>query len=70
MDLTGTSDLINRNLAGVAQTVKTTRKTKYTLTFWVGNVSNPGGIFGIQSRVAVTLEGKRGSARDEPGRRR
>ncbi|MDQ2894821.1 MAG: DUF642 domain-containing protein [Actinomycetota bacterium] len=59
IDLTGTSDLVNRNLAGVSQSVATVRRARYTLTFWVGNVVNPGGIFGANSTVEVTVNGKR-----------
>jgi hypothetical protein len=58
-DVTGTSDLINHNLAGVAQTVATVPGTRYTLSFWVGNVVNPGGIFGTKSTVEVTVNGRR-----------
>lgn len=35
------------------------RRARYTLTFWVGNVVNPGGIFGTKSTVDVTVNGKR-----------
>jgi hypothetical protein len=59
MDLTGTSDLINKNLAGVAQTLRTATGARYTLRFSVGNVVNPGGIFGIQSIVDVEVNGHR-----------
>jgi hypothetical protein len=59
VDLTGTSDLVNHNLAGVAQTVTTVPGARYTLSFWVGNVVNRGGIFGTKSTVGVTLNGKR-----------
>ncbi len=59
VDLTGTSDLVNHNLAGVSQTVATAPGARYRLTFWVGNVVNPGGIFGTKSTVEVTVGGKR-----------
>jgi hypothetical protein len=47
LDLTGVSS----TATGVAQTVKTTVGASYTLTFWVGNVYDPGGIFGTTSTV-------------------
>src|ERR1035441_7681956 len=40
LDLTG--DASNSDTEGVEQTVSTTIGDKYTLTFWVGNVDNPG----------------------------
>jgi hypothetical protein len=49
MDLTGTSN----TATGVAQQVKTAAGVKYTLTFWVGNVYDPNGIFGVSSTVNV-----------------
>ncbi len=49
MDLTGTSN----SATGVSQTVKTVSGTTYTLSFWVGNVYDPTGIFGITSTVDV-----------------
>jgi hypothetical protein len=56
MDLTG----LESNLAtGVAQTVATTRGTEYHLTFWVGNVYNPGGAFGVSSTIKVYVNGVR-----------
>jgi hypothetical protein len=59
MDLTGTSDLVNRNLAGVSQVVKTARGASYTLRFSVSNVVNPGGVFGTSSTVEVQVNGQR-----------
>ena len=59
VDLTGTSDLVNHNLAGVQQTVATVPAARYTLSFWVGNVVNAGGIFGTKSTVEVKVNGKR-----------
>jgi hypothetical protein len=53
MDLTGTSN----TATGVAQTVTTTIGTTYQLAFWVGNVVNPGGIFGVTSTVDVQIGG-------------
>ncbi len=49
LDLTG----ISNTATGVAQTIKTVAGTGYTVTFWVGNVSNSGGIFGTTSTVDV-----------------
>jgi choice-of-anchor C domain-containing protein len=54
LDLTG--DGTNSN-EGVQQTFATTSGTQYTLSFWVGNVNNPGGIFGTTSTVDVLLGG-------------
>ena len=54
LDLTG----FNSNSAtGVQQTVATTLGTTYDLSFWVGNIVNPGGIFGTTSTVRVLLDG-------------
>jgi Protein of unknown function (DUF642) len=56
MDLTG----LESNLAtGVAQSFATTRGTEYHLTFWVGNVYNPGGPFGVSSTIKVYVNGVR-----------
>jgi Protein of unknown function (DUF642) len=49
LDLTGTTN----TATGVAQTIKTIAGTGYTVTFWIGNVNNPGGIFGTTSTVDV-----------------
>jgi Protein of unknown function (DUF642) len=49
MDLTGLSN----TRTGIAQSVATKPGTKYHLTFWVGNVYDPGGIFGVRSTVKV-----------------
>jgi hypothetical protein len=54
LDLTG--DGTNSN-EGVQQTFASTAGTQYTLSFWVGNVNNPGGIFGTTSTVDVLLGG-------------
>jgi hypothetical protein len=54
LDLTG----LNSNSAtGVQQTVATTPGTTYDLSFFVGNVVNPGGIFGTTSTVRVLVNG-------------
>ncbi len=56
MDLTG----LESNMAtGVSESVATTPGTKYHLTFWVGNVYDPGGIFGVSSTVKVYVNGVR-----------
>src|ERR1700734_3180669 len=56
MDLTG----LESNLAtGVAQSFATTRGTEYHLTFWVGNVYNPGGAFGVSSTIKAYVHGVR-----------
>jgi hypothetical protein len=54
LDLTG--DLSNA-VEGVQQTVTTTPGTSYTLSFWVGNVFQPGGAYGTTSTVNVRLGG-------------
>jgi hypothetical protein len=43
--------------AGVAQTVATTSGTSYNLTFWVRNVYDPGGSYGVRSTVKVYVNG-------------
>jgi hypothetical protein len=58
LDLTG--DNTNSN-EGVQQTFATTSGTQYTVSFWVGNVYNPGGIFGTTSTVDVLLGGTGGT---------
>jgi hypothetical protein len=56
MDLTG----LESNIAtGVAQSFATTRGTEYHLTFWVGNIYNPGGAFGISSTIKIYVNGVR-----------
>jgi hypothetical protein len=59
LDLTGNG--INSN-EGVEQTFATTSGAQYTLSFWVGNVNNPGGIFGTTSTVDVLLGGPKGTS--------
>jgi hypothetical protein len=63
MDLTGTSN----SATGVAQTVATVPGTRYTLSFWVGNVINPGGIFGTTSTVNVLIDGTQVLAAENDG---
>lgn len=55
IDLTGTSN----SRTGIEQTVKTVAGADYTITFSVGNVIDPGGIFGIRSTVLVYVNGKK-----------
>jgi len=56
MDLTGFE---SNTPTGVAESVSTTRGHEYHLTFWVGNVYDPGGIFGVSSTVKVYVNGVR-----------
>jgi len=58
LDLTG--DGTNSN-EGVEQTFATTSGAQYTVSFWVGNVYNPDGIFGTTSTVDVLLGGPKGT---------
>jgi archaellum component FlaG (FlaF/FlaG flagellin family) len=53
LDLTGSSNTVT----GVAQPVATTKGSAYTLTFWVGNVDDPGGPLGTTSTVNVLVNG-------------
>ena len=61
IDLTGTS---NSPAEGVQQTVATTVGQQYSLSFWVGNVNNVGGIFGTTSTVDVDINGSQVLAAD------
>jgi Protein of unknown function (DUF642)/PEP-CTERM motif len=54
VDLTG--DGSNRS-EGVEQSVATVPGHSYVLSFWVGNVNNPGGIFGTTSSVDLVING-------------
>ena len=54
IDLTGTS---NSPAEGVQQTVATSIGQQYTLSFYVGNVNNVGGIFGTTSTIDVDING-------------
>jgi hypothetical protein len=56
MDLTGYA---SNKATGIAQSVTTTPGTEYHLTFWVGNVYDPGGVFGVSSTVKVYVNGVR-----------
>ena len=53
LDLTG----ISQTATGVKQSVATQPGSQHTLTFAVGNVSDPGGIFGTTSTVKVFVNG-------------
>jgi len=55
LDLTGNTD----NVTGVKQTVATTAGHSYTLSFYVGNVNDPGDGLGVSSTVDVLVDGKR-----------
>ena len=59
LDLTG--DASNSDTEGVEQTVSTTIGDKYTLTFWVGNVDNPGATDGPTSTVNLSINGAGGA---------
>jgi hypothetical protein len=54
LDLTGNTD----NITGVQQTLATTAGHVYTLSFYVGNVNDPGGGLGVSSTVDVLVNGK------------
>jgi hypothetical protein len=56
LDLTGDE---SNTATGVAQTIATTSGANYQLAFWVGNVYDPGGIFGVSSMVKVYVNGVR-----------
>ena len=55
LDLTGAG---SNGPTGVAQTVKTVAGARYRLTFAVGNVVDPGGLFGTSSTVTVLVNGR------------
>ena len=54
IDLTGPG---SKMATGVAQSVATTPGTSHQLTFWVGNINDPGGTFGVSSTVKVFVNG-------------
>jgi len=56
MDLTGDE---SNTATGVAQSFASTPGKEYHLTFWVGNVYDPGGIFGVSSTMEVYVNGVR-----------
>ena len=51
-----TGDGSNRS-EGVQQSVATVPGHSYLMSFWVGNVNNPGGIFGTTSTVDLMING-------------
>src|ERR1700687_4516297 len=53
VDLTG----VGTTGAGVAQTIPTVKGSRHALTFSVGNVVDPHGIFGVTSTVNVLVNG-------------
>lgn len=53
VDLTG----LSQTATGVSQTVATTPGIPYTLTFYVGNVYDPNGVFGSSSAIDVLVNG-------------
>jgi hypothetical protein len=55
LDLTG--DGTNNDTEGVTQTIATNPGDQYSLSFYVGNVFNPTGIFGTTSTVDVSENG-------------
>lgn len=54
VDLTGTT----QTTTGISQTLSTTPSAKYKLVFWIGNVYDPNGIFGVSSTVNVLVNGQ------------
>jgi hypothetical protein len=54
LDLTG---FLSNTVEGVQQTVATTPGTNYQLSFAIGNVVNPGGIYGTTSTIDVVVNG-------------
>lgn len=52
LDLTGDTNA----QAGVQQKIDTTRGKAYTLTFYVGNIYDPNGVFGTTSTVTVLID--------------
>jgi hypothetical protein len=54
VDLTGDGSNVSE---GVQQSVATVAGHTYELSFWVGNVDNPGGIFGTTSTVDLKING-------------
>ncbi len=54
VDLTG----LSQTATGLSQTLATRANAKYKLVFWVGNVYDPTGIFGVSSTVNVLVDGQ------------
>lgn len=63
LDLTGLSN----SASGVQQTIATTPGTTYGVSFWVGNVVNPNGIFGTTSTVVNVNGGTAFTAQNSGG---
>ena len=59
LDLTG--DGANSTADGVKTTLATTIGQAYNLSFYVGNIVDPGGVFGTSSTVDVLVNGLHGS---------
>jgi hypothetical protein len=53
VDMTGTS----QSLTGISQTVATMPGHTYCLSFWVGNIADPGGGYGTSSTINVLVDG-------------
>jgi hypothetical protein len=64
LDLTGDN---SNSSEGVEQSVPTTPGADYSLSLWVGNVTNPDGIFGITSTVDVLIDGTQLLAAENSG---
>jgi hypothetical protein len=56
MDLTGFE---SNTPTGIAETFSSIPHAVYHLTFWVGNVYDPGGVFGVSSKIKVYVNGVR-----------
>lgn len=54
LDLTGN---VSNHATGVQQAIATTPGTAYDVSFWVGNIVNPGGPYGSTSTVNMLLNG-------------
>lgn len=48
---------LSNSATGIEQAVPTAAGTVYDLSFWVGNMVNPGGLFGLTSTVELFVEG-------------
>jgi hypothetical protein len=55
LDMTGTTD---GTATGIQQVVTTAAGHTYCLSFWVGNVYNPGGTYGVDSTINVLVDGQ------------
>jgi len=55
LDLTGSG--VSTGTRGITQTAPTIAGLSYLLTFWVGNVYDPGGVLGVTSTVGVKING-------------